>query len=70
MNFLLNKSEWVSIGKGALVAGIGAALTYGYQAISSQNLGDLAPIFAAGFAVVANYLRKSWNVPVDTQPKQ
>lgn len=63
MNLFLNKSAWLSIGKGAALAGIGAALTYLYQNATGTALGELGPVAAAAFAVIANYIRKAVGEP-------
>lgn len=59
MNFKLPKAEWVSVLKGALVAGGGVALTYLSQNLSGLNFGDSTAIVVGILSVVLNVLRKS-----------
>lgn len=58
-NIALPTSEWVSVFKGALVAGAGVALTYLVQNIGSMDLGVYGPVVAGVLAVVSNIIRKS-----------
>jgi hypothetical protein len=54
----LKNMEWVSLAKGAAIAGSGAALTYAGQWASGQDFGLLAPTVAAGLAIAVNFVRK------------
>jgi len=56
--FSLDKSEWISVGKGLLIAVVGAGLTYTAQWISGTDFGDWTPLIVAGFAVITNLFRK------------
>ncbi len=44
---------------GAAVAAVGAALTYGTQAISGIDFGAFTPAVVAAFSVFANVIRKA-----------
>lgn len=62
--FSLSKYDWKKIGIGAAVAVVGALLTYFADLIPTIDFGPWTPIVTAGFAVLANVLRK-WMM--DTQ---
>lgn len=47
-----------SVGKGALIAGAGAALTYVSEYLAGIDFGDSAPVVGAMLAVVVNAIRK------------
>lgn len=53
----LNKEDGKRIGKGALVALVGALLVYATDTIPQVDFGTLTPLVAAGFAVLANIVR-------------
>jgi hypothetical protein len=61
MNFLLTKEQWISIGKGLLIAVGGAVATYLTTLASSGEIefGPMTPIVVAGFSVAINYIRKA-----------
>ena len=59
--------QWVSIGKGALVAGAGAILTYLAQNVTAADFGTYGPLVVAGLSVLVNYIRKVVVNP-DTPP--
>lgn len=59
MNWTLDRTKWQSLVRGAVLAGVGAALTYATQAVTGADFGQLGPIVAAALAVAANYLRKA-----------
>ena len=46
------------VGKGALIAGGGAVLTYLAEALPGINFGEFAPVAVAISAVLINFLRK------------
>lgn len=46
------------VGKGALIAGSGAALTYIVEAIPGVDFGVYAPIVMAVFSIGINFFRK------------
>jgi hypothetical protein len=46
------------VGKGALIAGAGAVLTYLAEAIPGVDFGAYAPIVVAVFGIGVNFLRK------------
>lgn len=56
---MLDKPKLISIGKGALIAGIGAALASIINALPSVDLGAWGPFAAALLAVLANTVRKA-----------
>lgn len=61
MQFLLTKEQWISIGKGLLIAVGGAVATYLTTLAGSGELdfGPMTPIVVAGFSVLINYIRKA-----------
>ena len=50
--------DWPKIVRGALVAVAGALLTYFTVIVTETDFGAFTPIVTAGFAVVANIVRK------------
>ncbi|GIW81515.1 MAG: hypothetical protein KatS3mg105_3322 [Gemmatales bacterium] len=52
------KEKWLKIGKGALIAGAGAALTYLSQAVSGADFGVWTPVVVALLSVAVNAVRK------------
>lgn len=57
----LNKTDWHSIGRGAVVAVAGALATYAIATIPTIDVtqfGKYAPIISAGLAIMVNILRK------------
>ena len=46
------------VGRGALIAGAGAILTYLASTIPGVNFGQWTPAVVAGASVLINYLRK------------
>jgi hypothetical protein len=50
---------FLSVLKGAAVAGVGAALAYVYQYVTATDLGQFGPLVAAALAVAANVVRKA-----------
>lgn len=63
MKFNLPTDEWVSILKGALVAGAGVALTYVVQHVSASDFGAYGPVVVGVLSVVVNFLRKAVTQP-------
>lgn len=57
---MLDKEKWVSVGKGALIAAVGAALAYLSQWATSADLGQFGPLLAAILAVLVNAFRKAF----------
>jgi len=58
-NFLeLNKEDFLKIGKGALIAIIGALLTYLSQVVSGLDFGQWTPIVMAFWSIVTNAVKK------------
>lgn len=67
----LDKTAWISLLKGAAIAAVGAVLTYVTQNLASIDFGVWSPTVAAGFAILANYIRKwleVWNTPAEPEP--
>lgn len=52
------KEKLLKIGKGALIAGAGAVLTYLSQAVSGADFGLWTPIIVAALSVAVNAVRK------------
>ena len=46
------------VGKGALIAGAGAVLTYVIDALPGVDLGVYAPMIVAASGILINFLRK------------
>ena len=58
MSLRLNKEKWLKVGKGAAIAGGGAAAVYLLEALPELELGIYMPIVAAALSVLINYLRQ------------
>lgn len=58
----MKREDIVSVGKGGLLAGIGAALTFFGQWASGADLGQAGVVVAAVVSVLANVFRK-WALP-------
>jgi len=56
--FGMDTKEWASIGKGLLIAAVGAGLTYLTQWISGADFGDYTPMIVAALSVLTNLVRK------------
>lgn len=54
----ISKTDLVKVGKGALIAGAGAVLTYLTSAITTLDFGEYTPLVVAGFGILVNFLRK------------
>ena len=52
------KEKLISIGKGALIAGTGAILTYLAENLSQVDFGDYTPVVVALLSVLVNTGRK------------
>lgn len=52
------KAKLASVLKGAVIAGLGAVLTYGLDAVSLLPLGPYAPAVTAVLSVLVNIVRK------------
>ncbi len=46
------------VGKGALIAAAGAALTYALEALPNVSFGDYTPLVMTVFTVIVNFARK------------
>lgn len=56
--FSLSGFDWKKIGVGALVAMVGALLTYLTPVITGLDLGSATPIVVAVWSILANIARK------------
>jgi hypothetical protein len=54
----INKEDLQKLGKGLLIAVVGAALTYGSEWMSGADFGSWTPVVVAGWSVAVNFLRK------------
>ena len=50
--------NWGRVGAGALVAVVGALLTYGTAWVTGENFGSYTPIVVGVWTIVANIARK------------
>lgn len=58
-NFLsFNKEDLKKIGKGALIAVIGALLTYLTKVVTETDFGAFTPVIMAFWSIVANMVKK------------
>ena len=62
----LTKTDLLSLGKGLVIALIGAALTYFTAWITGQNFGAYTPLVVALWGTIANVVRKYIDAPVKT----
>ena len=60
----LTKSDLLSLGKGLVIALIGAALTYFTGLITVHDFGAYTPLIVALWGTVANVIRKYIDAPV------
>ena len=56
--FKLDSDEMKKVGKGCLIAGVGAVLVYLAEAIPGIDFGAWTPIAVAVFGVATNFVRK------------
>jgi len=56
--YKLDTIDWIKIGKGLLVAVIGAIITYLTDLIPSIDWGMWTPFVVSGFSVLVNIVRK------------
>lgn len=54
----LSRENWVKVGKGAILAGLGASAVYLVEALPGFDWGLFAPVATAVIGVLANYVRK------------
>jgi hypothetical protein len=54
----LDGNEWAKIGKGAAIAGGGAAAVYLFQELGQYDYGEWGALVGAGLSVLINFLRK------------
>jgi hypothetical protein len=60
--FKLTKTDLTKVGKGVLVAIVGAALTYLTEWAANTDFGSYTPVIVAGLSILANIVRK-WSTP-------
>ena len=46
------------VGKGALIAGVGAVLTFALEALPNVSFGKWTPMAVGVFSIIANFVRK------------
>ena len=56
--FPLGKEDFISIGKGALIAAAGAVIVFLGEKLATYNFGDFTPVVVALAAVLVNIGRK------------
>lgn len=56
--FSMNREDLKKVGKGALIALLGALITYGTETIANIDFGEWTPLAVAVFSVLANIGRK------------
>jgi hypothetical protein len=56
--FAITNDSWLSVLKGAAIAGGAAILTYAAQNLGNFDFGKATPMIVAGLSVAINYLRK------------
>lgn len=56
--FSLNSEDLASVGRGLLIALVGAALTYLTEQIPNVDFGVWTPVVVAGWSSFANLVRK------------
>jgi hypothetical protein len=54
----ISKEDWIKVGKGALIALAGAAITYLPTITGILEFGPWTPVITAGISILVNYLRK------------
>ena len=56
--FSLNVADWLKIGKGALIASVGAGLTYLSANVMGADFGMYTPVVVAGWSIFVNIAKK------------
>jgi len=56
--FRLVSQDFQKVGRGALIAGVGAAGTYLFEALPGVDFGEYTPLVVAVVSVLANLFRK------------
>lgn len=55
----MNKEKWLKVGRGALIAGLGALFTYVLDASPYLNIPpEYLPLLTATLSIVVNFIRK------------
>jgi hypothetical protein len=57
-SFKIDKEGIKKVGRGAIIAGLGAFLTYGAENLLKLDFGEWTPLVVAGLSVFINFLRK------------
>lgn len=57
------KEKLIKVGKGAVIAAVGAALTYLSEAMLGWDYGEYTPVVVAGLSILVNAIRKSLPAP-------
>lgn len=63
---MLNRTDWKKVGIGAVIAVIGAFLTYLAESVSQFDFGQYTPVVVAVLSVVVNIGRK-WLATLKTE---
>ena len=58
MKYQLNKQDSLKIGKGLLIAMVGAGLTYLAEVIPNIDFQEFTPLMVVAFSVLVNAIRK------------
>lgn len=56
--YKLTREKSISIGKGALIAGLGAILTYLTAELANLDFGELTPLVVMVWSIAVNAIRK------------
>jgi hypothetical protein len=56
--FSLNTADWLKVGKGALIASVGAGLTYLSANVMGADFGMYTPVVVAGWSIFVNLAKK------------
>ena len=56
--FSLNMTDWLKVGKGALIASAGAGLTYLSANVMGADFGMYTPVVVAGWSIFVNLAKK------------
>ena len=60
--FKLTKTDLTKVGKGVLVAIVGATLTYLTEWAANTDFGSYTPVIVAALSILTNIVRK-WSTP-------
>jgi hypothetical protein len=65
MNHEILKLKLIKLAKGAVIAGLGAALAYFADGLEGVDFGEWTPIVVAGFSVFVNAVRQAFFTHAD-----